>query len=93
MIHIRVTGRFELMRRELVRRDSSLRESIYVAISRFAHNPHDTRLHNHALRRRLLAKWAFSVNDDIRIIYVWMDSHTIRLLAIGGHSLVYGKNV
>jgi len=36
-------------------------------------------------------KWAFSVTDDIRIVYEWLGKTTVRFLAIGRHSKVYKK--
>jgi mRNA-degrading endonuclease YafQ of YafQ-DinJ toxin-antitoxin module len=37
-------------------------------------------------------KWAFSITDDIRIIYEWKDKNVVRFLAIGTHPEVYRKN-
>jgi len=57
----------------------------------FAQKPYDSRLKNHSLQRRMKGKWAFSVDDDVRIIYQWSDKKTARFLAIGGHEIVYGR--
>ncbi len=37
-------------------------------------------------------KWAFSITDDIRIVYEWKTKNVVRFLAIGGHEKVYGRN-
>ena len=36
-------------------------------------------------------KWAFSITDDIRIVYEWLNKNTVRFLAIGGHNRVYKR--
>ncbi|OGG27543.1 hypothetical protein A3A64_02805 [Candidatus Gottesmanbacteria bacterium RIFCSPLOWO2_01_FULL_48_11] len=57
----------------------------------FRKNPDDTRLRNHALHKKLAGKWAFSITGDIRIVYEWVGMSTVRLLAIGGHKMVYNN--
>ena len=57
----------------------------------FKKNPDDTRLDNHPLKRAMKGKWAFSITDDIRIIYEKIGPQTVRFLAIGKHTEVYGK--
>ncbi len=54
-------------------------------------NPNDTRLDNHQLTKRMEGKWAFSITDDIRIVYEWLGKNTARFLAIGGHSKIYSQ--
>jgi mRNA-degrading endonuclease YafQ of YafQ-DinJ toxin-antitoxin module len=49
------------------------------------------RLSNHALTKSMKGKWAFSITDDIRIIYEKIGPQTIRFLAIGKHTEVYGN--
>lgn len=58
----------------------------------FEKNHTDTRLQNHPLHKRLEGKWAFSVNEDIRIVYEWIGKTTVRFLAIGRHETVYKKS-
>jgi len=45
-------------------------------------------LNDHALRGKLMGKRAFSVTDDIRVIYVELDD-VIVFLDIGSHNQVY----
>ena len=37
-------------------------------------------------------KFAFSITNDIRIIYEWLGKNTVRFLAIGGHKKVYTQS-
>jgi len=60
-------------------------------IKLFRKNPSDTRLHNHALRKKMKGKFAFNVTGDIRIVYEWLGKNSVRFLAIGSHSQVYRK--
>lgn len=91
MMHIKFSGRFDTNYRELVGKDAQLRDLIADRIHFFKKNPTDTRLQNHALKRRMEGKWAFSITSDIRIIYTLIDKHTARFLAIGPHKQVYTK--
>ena len=59
----------------------------------FKKNPHDTRLDNHLLTKKMIGKWAFSITDDIRIVYEWTNQTTVRFLAIGSHNKVYPRQV
>jgi len=70
-------------------------KSLLVEVNRkvkwFRKNPQDTRLKNHALRKRMRGKFAFWITSDIRIVYEWSGKNTVRFLAIGGHKEVYLK--
>lgn len=74
-------------------KDNELLEKIRHLINIFIKNTEDTRLHNHALKRRMKGKFAFSITGDIRIIYEWLGKNTIRFLAIGGHKKVYTRKI
>lgn len=78
--------------RDLVQNDSELKDHIAVIVELFKKNPNDTRLENHALTKKMEGRWAFSITDDIRIVYKWSNKTTARFLAIGPHIKVYRKN-
>ncbi|MBI5619826.1 hypothetical protein HY950_02595 [Candidatus Gottesmanbacteria bacterium] len=67
----------------------TIRKEVEQCIQWFRNNPSDTRLRNHALHKKLADKWAFSVTDDIRIVYERVGTNAVRFLAIGGHTMVY----
>lgn len=77
------------MLRVLIKTNPSIQPLIMRKIKLIQLNPNDTRLNNHPLRKRLKGKWAFSITDDIRIIYKWYGKNSVSFLAIGGHSEVY----
>ncbi len=92
MVKIQLSGKFDLMYRTLAEDNSPLKEEVARRIKWFKANPSDTRLNNHALRKRMKGKYAFSITEDIRIVYEWLGKNRVRFLAIGGHLQVYKKH-
>ncbi len=92
MLKIERTGLFERMLDELAKRYEGIDILVEQRIILFRKNPNDSRLDNHPLRKSMEGRWAFSVNDDIRIVYKWLGKTTVRLLVIGTHETVYQKN-
>lgn len=86
-------GDFEEMYAEVCEEDVLLESEIQQRIRWFKQNPDDTRLDNHKLTKskKMIGKWAFSITDDIRIVYEWVGKTTVRFLAIGGHKRVYKR--
>jgi len=91
MIRIRSCGDFDKDYRELIKENPEVKVEAARRIILFSQNPLDTRLKNHRLTKRLRSKWAFSIADDIRIIYEWKGKTTARFLTIGRHDKVYKK--
>lgn len=89
MVKIRLSGKFEVSYKELLLLSPELKDVIWKRVNLFRNNPLDTRLYNHKLKGKLRGKWAFSVTEDIRIVYEWKDKKVVRFLAIGGHKQVY----
>ena len=67
----------------VVERDPELKDTVPRIIKLFKNNPEDTRLRNHALRKKMKGKHAFSITSDIRIVYEKIGKNTARFLAIG----------
>ena len=93
MIRIDFNGRFRLMYEELVGKEIDFKQVIFHRIELFRKNPQDTRLDNHPLTKSLKGKYAFSIDDDIRIVYEWIGKSTVRFLGIGKHSKVYSNKL
>ena len=91
MVKIKRRGDFSDMLKELTIQDGDLEKVMNERIKWFQNNPQDTRLDNHILKRSMVGKWAFSITDDIRIVYEWLNKNTVRFLAIGGHNRVYRR--
>lgn len=92
MIKLQFRGRFDSEYRELITTQPDIKETVLKRINWFRKNPDDTRLDNHSLTGRLEGKWAFSVTQDIRIVYEWIGKTAVRFLRIGSHDLVYRKS-
>lgn len=91
MIKISFFSSYEQDLLELFEKEPQLQNQIDISVDRFKENPHDTRLRTHALRKRLQGQYAFSVTNDIRIVFEWVGKTKVRFLAIGSHKNVYGK--
>ncbi len=63
-------------------------ELLRAALRRFAADPHDPFLHTHKLKGELADYWAFSVDDDLRVLFRW-DGDVCFLVALGTHDEVY----
>ncbi|KKP48233.1 MAG: Addiction module toxin, RelE/StbE family [Candidatus Woesebacteria bacterium GW2011_GWA1_33_30] len=89
MIKIVRSGKYTKMLQEID--NNELLDKIQYLINLFIINPDDSRLYNHALRKRMKGKYAFSITGDIRIVYEWLGKQKVRFLAIGGHNKVYTR--
>lgn len=89
MVKIRELGEYVEMLEDLLVEDPALESVIRERTKWFRKNPNDTRLDNHLLTKKMESKWAFSITDNIRIVYEWLSKTTVRCLAIGGHGRVY----
>ncbi len=91
MPKITKNGEFEEMYSEICKEDSLLESEINQRIRWFKKNPRDTRLDNHSLTGTMEGRCAFSIAEDIRVVYEWLSKTTVRFLAIGGHQKVYKR--
>lgn len=91
MIKIRLFGKYTEELKSLILEDSAFEELVERNVNWFLKNPNDTRLDNHSLTGKMDGQFAFSITDDIRIVYVWIGKSTARFLAIGHHKKVYPR--
>jgi len=59
-----------------------------AALRRFASDPRDALLHVHKLEGELESYWAFSVDEDLRVLFRW-EGENVFLVNIGTHDQVY----
>ena len=59
-----------------------------AALRRFAADPGDPLLRTHKLKGELDAYWAFSVEDDLRVLFRWNGDEAF-LVNLGSHDQVY----
>lgn len=92
MLKIEPTGNYEQMLQSLTEGNEELVEVIQQRAKLFQRNPNDTRLDNHELHGRMEGRFAFTMTEDIRVVYRWIGKTTVRFLAIGTHETVYKKS-
>lgn len=63
------TGNYITAYKELILKQANLEPLVRQRVKWFRKNPQDTRLDNHILKRKMQGKFAFSITDDIRIVY------------------------
>jgi mRNA-degrading endonuclease YafQ of YafQ-DinJ toxin-antitoxin module len=59
-----------------------------AALRRFSTDPRDPLLRTHKLKGELEGYWAFSVDDDLRVLFRW-DGEVAFLVHLGTHDEVY----
>ena len=84
-MRVTASGRF-------LRRAKKLREPqasmLRAALRRFAVDPQDPLLRTRKLKGELADYWAFSVDDDQRILFRWVGEEAF-LVNLGSHGEVY----
>ncbi len=75
-----------------IRRAKKLKEPqaplLRATLRRFAADPQDPLLRTHKLKGELADYWAFSVDDDLRVLFRW-DGDEAFLVNLGSHDEVY----
>ena len=84
-MRITASSRFLRRARKLKEPQASM---LRAALRRFAVDPQDPILRTHKLRGDLEAYWAFSVDDDLRVLFRW-DDDVAFLVNLGTHDQVY----
>jgi mRNA-degrading endonuclease YafQ of YafQ-DinJ toxin-antitoxin module len=59
-----------------------------AALRRFAADPQDPLLRIHKLKGDLAEYWAFTVDDDLRVLFRW-DGDVAFLVNLGSHDQIY----
>ena len=79
------TPRFRRRARKL----TALRRALLrAALRRFAVDPRDQLLRTHEVASDLAGYWAFSVDDDLRVVFRW-DGDVATLVTLGTHDEAY----
>lgn len=84
---MRVTASSRFLRRAKKLRDPQA-SMLRAALRRLAADPADSLLRTHKLKGDLRDYWAFSVDDDLRVLFRW-DGDVAFLVNIGTHDEVY----
>lgn len=67
-----------------------LKERFWDAIERFVEDPYAKELRTHKLTGNLSGCWAFSVDEDRRVVFMFLKAkNSVLLIDIGTHEEVY----
>lgn len=80
---------FKRSYRKKVKRNEELKRRFWAKIELFTSNPFSPQLRTHKLSGKLKDQWAFSVDDDCRIVFEFINENNVLLIDIGSHDEVY----
>lgn len=88
-MQVRRSSAFDKAYDERIRKDPILRDLFWEALEIFETDPFHPSLRTHSLTGALEGKWAFSVDYDCRVIFIFTNDNLITFLDIGTHDEVY----
>jgi len=68
---------------------SNLRIRFWRRMELFLSSPFAPQLRTHKLSGKLEGQWAFSVDEDCRVVFQFMGEEKVLLIDIGSHDEVY----
>jgi addiction module RelE/StbE family toxin len=80
---------FKKCYRKRVKQNIQLKKKFWKKMEVFLSNPFSPQLRTHKLSGRLYGQWAFSLDDNYRVIFEFLDEDKILLIDIGTHDEVY----
>ena len=80
---------FKRSYKKRVRNNSRLKKKFWEKMSTFLENPFFPLLRTHKLSGKLAGQWAFSVDDDCRIVFEFVGEDQVLLIDVGSHDEVY----
>ncbi len=85
-MHIERSRRFD---KDFSKQPKKIQARFYERIGLFATDQNHPLLRVHALAGDLLGCYSFNITADVRVIFEYHASDTVRLLAIGTHAQLY----
>ena len=80
---------FKRSYKKRIRNSSRLRKSFWESMEVFLENPFSTSLRTHKLSGKLTGLWAFTVEEDCRIVFEFLGEDRVLLIDVGSHDEVY----
>ena len=80
---------FKRSYKKRVRNNSRLKKKFWEKMEIFLENPFFPRLRTHKLSGKLAGQWAFSVDNDCRIVFEFVGEDRVLLIDVGSHDEVY----
>ncbi|MDZ7696485.1 MAG: type II toxin-antitoxin system mRNA interferase toxin, RelE/StbE family [Deltaproteobacteria bacterium] len=80
---------FKRSYRKRIHRHSHLKRQFRERMKLFLEEPFDPQLRTHKLSGKLKGTWGFSINDDYRVLFEFLDKDKVMLIDFGTHDEVY----
>jgi len=80
---------FKRSYKKRVKMDEELRRRFWQRLELFLSTPFARQLRTHKLSGKLEGLWAFSVDEDCRVVFEFMGEDRVLLIDIGSHDEVY----
>ena len=80
---------FKRSYKKRVRNNSRLKKKFWEKMEIFLENPFFPQLRTHKLSGKLAGQWAFSIDDDCRIVFEFVGEDQVLLIDVGSHDEVY----
>lgn len=88
-ISLELTTTIQKQLKKLKRKDPIAYGLLRTRLILLIADPFDPKLRTHKLKGRLLGRYAFSLNESLRVIFRFRNPTTIILIALGTHDHVY----
>lgn len=70
-------------------RQTHLKKLFWERMEVFLNDPFSPQLRTHKLSGKLKGSWAFSIDDNIRVVFEFIDKDKVLLVDFGTHDEVY----
>lgn len=80
---------FKRRYKKRVKQREGLKIKFWNRMDVFLSNPFSPRLRTHKLSGKLHGLWAFSIDDDYRVVFKFINEDRVLLIDIGTHDEVY----
>ena len=80
---------FKKSYRKRIHRYPQLKNQFQEKMALFLEQPFDPQLRTHKLSGKLKGVWAFSINDDYRVLFEFVNTQKVLLIDFGSHDEVY----
>ncbi len=80
---------FKRSYRKRIHKHLHLKRQFREKMALFLEEPFDSHLRTHKLSGKLKGTWAFSINDDYRVLFEFIDKDKGLLIDFGTHDEVY----
>lgn len=88
-IRLEFSSSFKKGLKRLKRKDPILVKRLYRSLETFQKQPSHPSLKTHKLKGELQDRYAFSVHQNLRVIFRWVTDSHVLLITFGTHDQVY----